>query len=75
MKTTCKKSWPVNLNPRFRGFCILVTTEVVAKVFTNLNVVAHLVVPASWGSCLPRLFLGFMSKYCFNFNDNIKYAK
>ena len=40
---TCKKSWPVNL------------TEVVSKVFSNLSVVAHLVVPLGWGSCLPGL--------------------
>ena len=25
------------------------------KVFQNLNVIAHLVVPVGWGSCLPRL--------------------
>ena len=28
----------------FYGFCILLTTEVVSKIFLNLNVVAHLVV-------------------------------
>ena len=36
MKTTCKKSWPVN-------------------IFSSLNVVSHLIVPAGWGSCLLRL--------------------
>ena len=30
-------------------------TEVVPKIFPNLNVVGHLAVPAGWGSCLPRL--------------------
>ena len=29
-------------------------TEVVPKIFPNLNVVAHLVVPADWGSCRPK---------------------
>ena len=37
------------------GLFILLTTEVVPKIFPNPNVVAHLVVPAGWGSCLPRL--------------------
>ena len=37
------------------GFCLLSTTEVVSKIFTNLNIVAHLVAPAGWGSCLPKL--------------------
>ena len=38
-----------------RGFSVLLTTEVVSKIFSNLNVVCHLAVPAGWGSCLPRL--------------------
>ena len=33
---------------------MLLTTEVVPKISPNLNV-AHLVAPAGWGSCLPRL--------------------
>ena len=37
------------------GFSILLTTEVVPEILPNLNVVAHLVAPAGWGSCLPRL--------------------
>ena len=37
------------------GFSILFTTEVVSKIFPNLNVVGHIAVPAGWGSCLPRL--------------------
>ena len=40
METTCKKSWPVN-RTTFCGLCILLTTEVVPKIFPNLNVVAH----------------------------------
>ena len=56
MKTTCKKSWPVNLtSDSCSGFCILVTTEFLPNIFPNLNVVAHLVIPAGWGSCPPRL--------------------
>ena len=50
MKTTCKKSWPVNL--------VLYTSynrEVVPNIFPTLNVVGHLAVPAGWGSCLLRL--------------------
>ena len=39
----------------FYGFCVLLTTEIVPKIFQDLNVVAHLVVPVGWGSCLPRL--------------------
>ena len=31
------------------------TIKVVRKIFPNLNIVAHLVVPAGWGSCLLRL--------------------
>ena len=37
------------------GFCILLTTKVIPYIFPNLKVVSHLVVPADWGSCLPRL--------------------
>ena len=39
----------------FFGFCILLIAEVVPKIIPNLYVVVHLVVPAGWGSCLPRL--------------------
>ena len=55
MKTTCKKSWPVNLCRTSCGFSILLTAEVVPKIFPNLNVVGHLAIPAGWGSCLPSL--------------------
>ena len=55
MKTTCKESWPVNLLYNISWFSVLLTTEVVPKIFPNLNVVCHLAVPAGWGSCLPRL--------------------
>ena len=55
MEITHKKSSPVNHRITFCGFCILLTTEVVPKIFPNLNVVAHLIVPAGWGFCLPRL--------------------
>ena len=41
------------------GFSILLTTEVVLKIFPNLNVVGHLAVPAGWGSCLLRLAIFF----------------
>ena len=44
----------LHLTP-FCDFCILLATEVVPKIFPNLNVVAHLVIPAGWGSCPPRL--------------------
>ena len=44
------------------GFSILLTTEVVPKIFPNLNVVGHLAVPAGWGSCLPRLAIFFLLK-------------
>ena len=54
MKTTCKKSWPVNLRTA-KILWILYTSEVVPKISLNLNVVAHLVVPVTWGSCLLRL--------------------
>ena len=46
MKTTCRTSC---------GFSVLLTTDVVPKIFPNLNVVGHLALPAGWGSCLPRL--------------------
>ena len=49
------QSWPVNLLRTSCGFSILLTTEVVPKIFPNLNVVSHLAVPVGWGSCLPRL--------------------
>ena len=54
MKTTCKKSWPVNLIHLITscGFCIRLTTEVVPMIILNLNVVAHLVVHVGWGYCL-----------------------
>ena len=42
-----------------RGFTVLLTTEVVPKIFSNLNVVCHLGVPAGWGSCLPRMAIFF----------------
>ena len=52
MKTICKKSSPVILHlTTFGGFCILLTTKVVPKIFPNHNVVAPLVVPSDWGSC------------------------
>ena len=53
MKITCKKSWPMNLTSN--NILWILYTEVVPRIFPNLNVVTHLVVPASWGSCLPRL--------------------
>ena len=34
---------------------ILLTMDVVPKIFPTLNVIGHLPVPAGWGSCLPRL--------------------
>ena len=55
MKTTSKKSWPVNLCRTSCGSSILLTMDVVPKIFPNLNVIGHLPVPAGWGSCLPRL--------------------
>ena len=33
-----------------RGFCVLLIAEVVPKIFSNFNAVAHLVVPVGWGS-------------------------
>ena len=50
------------LKIHFCGFCILLTTEVVPKIFPNHNVIAHLVVHAGWGSCL--LILAIFSKWC-----------
>ena len=47
----------------FHGFCILLTTEVVHKIFPSLNAFAHLVVPAGWGSCLATLAI-FMASLC-----------
>ena len=47
-----------------RGFCILLTTEGVRKIFSYLSVVAHLVLPAVWGSCLPRLAIFFIILFC-----------
>ena len=44
------------------GFSILLTTEVVPKIFLNLNVVGHLAVPVGWGSCLPRLAI---FRFCY----------
>ena len=38
--------------------------RLVPKIFPDFNVVAHLVVPAGWGSCLPRLaILLYCNKY------------
>ena len=51
MKTTCKKSWPVNLTSD-TILWILYTSYNFTKIFRNLNVVAHLVVPAGRGSFL-----------------------
>ena len=45
MKTTCKKSWPILHLTTFCGLCILLTTEVVYKIFPNLSVVAHIFIP------------------------------
>ena len=57
MKTTCKKSWPGNLSSDNISWILYTSyrTEVVPKIFPNLNVVAHLVVPAGWGSYLQKL--------------------
>ena len=46
MKTTSKKSWPVNLTSD--NILILLTTDVVPKIFPSLHVVAHLVLPVGW---------------------------
>ena len=59
MKITYKKSWPVNLTSDNISW-ILLTTEVVSKIFQNLNVVAHLVVPVGWGSYLWRLAIFYL---------------
>ena len=45
----------MNLCRTSRGFSIFVTTELVPKIFPNLNAVGHLAVPAGRGSCLLRL--------------------
>ena len=45
------------------GSLYFLTTEVVPKIFSNLNVVAHLAVPAGWGCCLPRLAIFFFTFY------------
>ena len=50
----------------FYGFCILLATEVVPKIFSNLNVVAHLVV--LWAgdlSCHGWLFLKINESFIF----------
>ena len=72
MKTTCKKSWPVNFCRTSCGFSILLTTEVVPKIFPNLNVVGHLVVPAGWGSCMLRLaiFVHVLTIYFYCVNTS-----
>ena len=53
-------------------FSILLTIEVVPNIFSNLNVVTHLVVPAGWGSCLLRraIFssLNCSSTWCYDQN-------
>ena len=38
----------------------------VSKTFPNLNVVAHSVVPASWGSFVPRVAIFIISR-CVTF--------
>ena len=43
-------------SPFFNNTKVL-TSEVVPEIFPNLNVVANLVVPAGWNSCLPRLMI------------------
>ena len=48
------------------GYSILLTTEVVPKIFPNLNVVGHLAVPAGWGSCLLRLAIFIVYHLCTN---------
>ena len=59
MKTTCKKSWPMNLLYNISWVLCTSSKEVVPKIFPNLNVVCHLAVPTGWGSCLPRLAIFF----------------
>ena len=63
MKTTCKKSWPVNLLYNVSWFLYTSYKEVVPKIFPNLNVVGHLAVPAGWGSCLPRLAIFLLGNF------------
>ena len=43
------------------GFSILLTTEVVPKIFQNLNVFGDLAVPAVGGFCLLRLAFFLLS--------------
>ena len=48
----------------FCGFCILLTTEVVTKIFLNLNAVNHLVVPVGFLPAETGYFLnGAQSRY------------
>ena len=51
---------------------MLLTTVVVSKIFPNLNVVAHLVIPVGWGSCLLRLAIFcihmFFTYFWVNYN-------
>ena len=49
----------------FGEFCILLTIEVAPKIFPNLNVVAHLVVPVGWGYWLQRLAIFFFFFFFF----------
>ena len=66
MKTTCNKSWPVNLaSDNILWILYLFTTEVVPKIFPNLNIVAHFVAPGGWGSCLSRLAILYLSQTQF----------
>ena len=46
-------------------FCLLHTTEVVPKIFPNLSVVAHSVVPVGWGSCLGYFYYGSGDEFMF----------
>ena len=69
MKTTCKKSWPMNLCRTSCGSSILLTTDVVPKISPNLNVIGHLPVPAGWGSCLLRLAIFVIAQYLINYAD------
>ena len=64
-----------NYFPRLWGTGIsdaIFTTEVVPKVFPNIIVVAHLVVPAGWGSCLPRLAIFYaVGKLHYDFIEQL----
>ena len=52
------------------GFSILLATEAVPKILPNLNVVAHLVVPAGCGFCLLRLAIAkLIGVLCFSFKS------